>query len=124
MPRLHFLVPDRSGLPPLASYATLQTRGGRRRLVGYTEASRGCRHLCRHCPVVPIYNGQFRVVPPASRAPDSATDPGGSGGGDQRSVLLPRKATTMPAAIEAAIMPWSSLRTAITRAGDEPGWKG
>jgi radical SAM superfamily enzyme YgiQ (UPF0313 family) len=65
LPRLHFLVPDRSGLPPLASYATLQTRGGRRRLVGYTEASRGCRHLCRHCPVVPIYNGQFRVVPRA-----------------------------------------------------------
>jgi hypothetical protein len=37
---------------------------GQRRLVGYTEASRGCRHLCRHCPVVPIYNGQFRVVEP------------------------------------------------------------
>ena len=33
-------------------------------MVGYTEASRGCRHLCRHCPVVPIYNGQFRVVQP------------------------------------------------------------
>jgi len=30
--------------------------------VGYTEASRGCRHLCRHCPVVPVYRGQFRVV--------------------------------------------------------------
>jgi radical SAM superfamily enzyme YgiQ (UPF0313 family) len=65
LPRLRFLIPDRSGLPPLASYATLQTPGSRRRLVGYTEASRGCRHLCRHCPVVPIYNGQFRVVPPA-----------------------------------------------------------
>ena len=38
--------------------------GGGRRLVGYTEASRGCRHLCRHCPVVPIYDGQFRVVQP------------------------------------------------------------
>ena len=33
-------------------------------LVGYTEASRGCQHLCRHCPVVPVYNGQFRVVQP------------------------------------------------------------
>ena len=32
--------------------------------IGYTEASRGCRHLCRHCPVVPVYNGQFRVVQP------------------------------------------------------------
>ena len=64
LPRLKFLVPDRSGLPPLSKYATLQMPDGRRRLVGYTEASRGCRHLCRHCPVVPIYNGQFRVVQP------------------------------------------------------------
>jgi hypothetical protein len=38
--------------------------GGARRVVGYTEASRGCKHLCRHCPVVPIYNGQFRIVHP------------------------------------------------------------
>jgi radical SAM superfamily enzyme YgiQ (UPF0313 family) len=64
LPKIHFLVPDRSGLPPLSKYATLQMPDGRRRLVGYTEASRGCRHLCRHCPVVPIYNGQFRVVQP------------------------------------------------------------
>ena len=46
----------------MSKYATLQMPSGERRLVGYTEASRGCRHLCRHCPVVPIYNGQFRVV--------------------------------------------------------------
>ena len=64
LPRIHFLVPDRTGLPPLSRYATLQMPGGQRRLVGYTEASRGCRHLCRHCPVVPIYEGQFRVVQP------------------------------------------------------------
>ncbi len=64
LPRIHFLVPDRSTLPPLSKYATLQMPDGQRRLVGYTEASRGCRHLCRHCPVVPIYNGQFRVVQP------------------------------------------------------------
>jgi radical SAM superfamily enzyme YgiQ (UPF0313 family) len=64
LPKIHFLVPDRSGLPPLSKYATLQMPGGGRRLVGYTEASRGCRHLCRHCPVVPVYNGQFRVVQP------------------------------------------------------------
>jgi radical SAM superfamily enzyme YgiQ (UPF0313 family) len=62
IPRLQFLVPDRTGLPPLEKYATLQLPGGARKLVGYTEASRGCRHLCRHCPVVPVYNGQFRVV--------------------------------------------------------------
>jgi len=64
LPRIHFLVPDRSGLPALSRYATLQMPDGQRRTVGYTEASRGCRHLCRHCPVVPIYNGQFRVVQP------------------------------------------------------------
>jgi radical SAM superfamily enzyme YgiQ (UPF0313 family) len=64
IPRLRFLVPDRSMLPPLTRYATLQLAGGRRRTVGYTEASRGCRHVCRHCPIVPIYGGQFRVVSP------------------------------------------------------------
>lgn len=63
LPRLQFLVPDRTGLPPLTSYATLQV-GGERVITGYTEASRGCRHLCRHCPVVPVYQGQFRVVQP------------------------------------------------------------
>jgi len=64
IPRIHFLVPDRSTLPPLSKYAKLQLPDGTRRSVGYTEASRGCKHLCRHCPVVPIYNGQFRIVPP------------------------------------------------------------
>jgi radical SAM superfamily enzyme YgiQ (UPF0313 family) len=64
LPRIHFLLPDRSGLPPLSKYAALQMPGGERRVVGYTEASRGCRHVCRHCPVVPIYEGQFRVVQP------------------------------------------------------------
>jgi radical SAM superfamily enzyme YgiQ (UPF0313 family) len=64
VPRLHFLVPDRNGLPPLRNYATLHVGDGRTKAVGATEASRGCKHLCRHCPVVPIYGGQFRVVPP------------------------------------------------------------
>ncbi len=36
--------------------------GGERRLVGYTEATRGCKHRCRHCPIVPVYDGRFRVV--------------------------------------------------------------
>ena len=64
IPRLHFLVPDRSTLPPLSAYATLSMPDGGHVLAGYTEASRGCRHLCRHCPVVPVYQGQFRVVQP------------------------------------------------------------
>jgi radical SAM superfamily enzyme YgiQ (UPF0313 family) len=62
LPRLQFLAPDRSGLPPLTRYATLQLGTGESRVTGYTEASRGCRHRCRHCPVVPIYEGQFRIV--------------------------------------------------------------
>lgn len=61
--RLDFRVPDRSGLLPLSTYATLQV-GEERRVAGYTEASRGCKHHCRHCPIVPIYNGQFRIVSP------------------------------------------------------------
>jgi radical SAM superfamily enzyme YgiQ (UPF0313 family) len=60
--KLRFIPPDRSGLPPLKGYASLQLSDGARRVTGYTEASRGCRHLCRHCPIVPVYGGQFRVV--------------------------------------------------------------
>ena len=59
--RQQFLVPDRTGLPPLGAYAQLVANGTRRN-VGYTEASRGCKHLCRHCPVVPVYRGVFRIV--------------------------------------------------------------
>jgi hypothetical protein len=36
---------------------------GTRRVVGSTDATRGCKHLCRHCPIVPVYGGAFRVVP-------------------------------------------------------------
>jgi radical SAM superfamily enzyme YgiQ (UPF0313 family) len=61
MERQQFLVPDRTGLPSLGAYAQLVTPAGTRR-VGYTEASRGCKHRCRHCPVVPVYQGVFRVV--------------------------------------------------------------
>jgi hypothetical protein len=56
-------VPDRSGLPALTEYAAVQLPDGSRLVTGYTEASRGCKHLCRHCPVVPVYEGRFRIVP-------------------------------------------------------------
>lgn len=60
--RLAFEVPDRTGLPALAKYAHLVIPGDGFRAVGSTEASRGCKHLCRHCPIVPVYNGVFRIV--------------------------------------------------------------
>ncbi|HWY46445.1 MAG TPA: CUAEP/CCAEP-tail radical SAM protein [Bryobacteraceae bacterium] len=65
--RLQFLTPLRTGLAPLEEYAKLRvdgTKRGSRKRVGYTEASRGCKHLCRHCPVVPVYKGTFRIVQP------------------------------------------------------------
>ena len=60
--RLTFRPPDRSDLPALDRYAYLDLGGGGRKVVGYTEATRGCKKLCRHCPIVPVYNGRFRVV--------------------------------------------------------------
>ncbi len=60
-----FLVPDRSDLPALDRYAFLRMPDGEARVTGYVEASRGCKHRCRHCPVVPVYNGRFRAVPRA-----------------------------------------------------------
>lgn len=60
--RQKFRVPDRSGLPALEKYARLLMPDGESRVTGYTEASRGCKHLCRHCPIVPVYNGVFRIV--------------------------------------------------------------
>lgn len=62
--RLKFVTPDRTGLPSLARYARLQHPAGGPLLAGYTEASRGCKHLCRHCPIVPVYTGRFRIVQP------------------------------------------------------------
>ena len=63
IPRLQFIQPDRSSLPPLSRYAALQMPDGTRRVVGNSEATRGCKHLCRHCPIVPVYRGAFRAVP-------------------------------------------------------------
>jgi hypothetical protein len=60
--RLPFEVPDRSGMPSIEKYAHLIVPGDGYRIVGSTEASRGCKHLCRHCPIVPVYKGVFRIV--------------------------------------------------------------
>ena len=60
--RLPFAVPDRRLLPPLEEYARVEDDGGCR-TAGYVEASRGCRHLCTHCPIPPVYEGRFFVIP-------------------------------------------------------------
>lgn len=59
--RRRFLTPDRSGLPPLSRYAHLSTPAGHQ-LVGYVEASHGCRHRCRHCPIPAVYDGRYRIT--------------------------------------------------------------
>ena len=56
-----FLVPDRSKLPRLDQYARLEWEG-ETRLAGAVEASHGCRHRCRHCPIPVVYDGRWRVV--------------------------------------------------------------
>lgn len=60
--RLDFPLPDRTGLPPLTEYARYRQNGDLH-LAGYVEASRGCRHTCRHCPITPVYGGRFFIVP-------------------------------------------------------------
>jgi radical SAM superfamily enzyme YgiQ (UPF0313 family) len=56
-----FELPARELLPGLERYARLAV-GGEERLVGYVEASHGCVHHCRHCPVPAVYDGRIRVV--------------------------------------------------------------
>jgi radical SAM superfamily enzyme YgiQ (UPF0313 family) len=60
--RSEFMVPDRSGLATLDRYARLE-HDGATVLAGAVEASHGCRHRCRHCPIPVVYDGRIRVVP-------------------------------------------------------------
>jgi radical SAM superfamily enzyme YgiQ (UPF0313 family) len=55
-------VPARDALPALARYARLAI-AGEERVAGHVEATRGCKHLCRHCPIPPVYGGRFFAVP-------------------------------------------------------------
>ena len=61
--RLSFPTPARSALAPLNRYARLELGDGTSRKVGAVETTRGCLHLCRHCPIPPIYQGRFFVIP-------------------------------------------------------------
>lgn len=56
-----FVVPKRDLLPGLGEYARLEY-DGQTRLVGAVEASHGCRHRCRHCPIPAVYDGRLRVL--------------------------------------------------------------
>jgi radical SAM superfamily enzyme YgiQ (UPF0313 family) len=55
-------VPSRRALPLLERYARLEVCG-ETRIAGAVAASQGCKHLCRHCPIVPVYHGKFVAVP-------------------------------------------------------------
>ena len=48
-------------LPPLEVYAQFEDNG-EVRTVGYTETTHGCKHLCTHCPIPPVYDGRFFAV--------------------------------------------------------------
>jgi len=54
-------LPARDLLPTLDRYAHLVV-AGTERIVGYVEASHGCAHRCRHCPVPVVYDGRIRIV--------------------------------------------------------------
>lgn len=55
------IAPDREGLPPLERYARLERDGGLH-LAGYVEATTGCAHRCRHCPVPVVHDGRVHRV--------------------------------------------------------------
>ncbi|MEJ7599035.1 MAG: CUAEP/CCAEP-tail radical SAM protein [Kofleriaceae bacterium] len=69
--KLAFPQPQRTSLPQLGRYAKL-VRDGSTHVAGYTETSRGCLHLCRHCPIPPVYGGRFFVVAAATVLADVA----------------------------------------------------
>ena len=55
-------LPDRSALAGLDRYARL-VLGPEERLAGTVEATQGCAHRCRHCPVPAVYDGRTRALP-------------------------------------------------------------
>ncbi len=48
-------------LPSLEVYAQFEDKD-EVRTVGYTETTHGCKHLCTHCPIPPVYKGKFFAV--------------------------------------------------------------
>ena len=60
--KLSFPAPARKALPTLCQYARLEHEG-ETRIAGHVESSRGCLHLCTHCPIPPVYGGRFFILP-------------------------------------------------------------
>jgi len=61
--KIDFKLPDRENLPALSKYAKLIPSEGQQKNLGFVETSRGCKYVCRHCPVTPVYKGKFRILP-------------------------------------------------------------
>lgn len=59
--RHRFERPSRQTLPALDRYARLAVNG-EKRVAGYVEASHGCRHRCKHCPIPAVYDGRYRIT--------------------------------------------------------------
>jgi len=62
-------VPARHLLPPLDRYARLAV-ADEERPAAAVEATRGCSHRCRHCPVPVVYDGRVRGVDEAALVAD------------------------------------------------------
>jgi len=60
--RIPWMNLDRRDLGSLERYVKL-IDGPDQKAVGSVDTSRGCKHLCLHCPVPAVYNGRFFVVP-------------------------------------------------------------
>ena len=54
-------IAENGKLPNLEKYARFEDND-EVRTVGYTETTHGCKHLCTHCPIPPVYNGKFYPV--------------------------------------------------------------
>jgi radical SAM superfamily enzyme YgiQ (UPF0313 family) len=65
------LTPFRDGLAYRDRYVKL-AHGEALREVGYVATTRGCKHLCRHCPLPPAYAGAFYALPVARVLDDIA----------------------------------------------------
>ena len=78
----------RDGLPALERYARLAIAAASGASPGHAEATRGCKHLCRHCPIPPVYGGRFFAVPADVVLDDVA--PAGRGGRAPHRLRRPR----------------------------------